>query len=461
MTSAASNATRTRTFFQAAWVKFRKHKLARVGGAVLLLLYLAALFADFLAPYPEIHGFRNFSYAPPTQIHFQDEQGRWTRPFVYGFQIGRDPNTFQKILIEDKSKKFPLYFFVRGEPYKLFGFIPADIRLFGGPAFTTSSEEVAVFLWGADDFGRDIWGRIWYGARVSLCVGIAAALCAIVLGMFFGGLAGFYAGINSRISFGYGNRELYAHLRAARGAALAWMLLKRVGHLALCLGMAYLAYTTLVGYLSTARGLELFIGSLFVAGAAWLLYVLFWTGIRLDPDNVIMRLTEVLSAIPGLLLLVILRALFPQQLSPTATFYIVVAILALVGWGGLARVIRSQILSIREAEYSQAARALGASDTRIIVRHILPQVATYLIVTVSLAIPGFILSESGLSFLNLGISEPAASWGLMLSKAQANGITAFTDRPFLLIPGFFIFLAILSWSFLGDGLRDAFDPRSK
>ena len=112
-------------------------------------------------------------------------------------------------------------------------------------------------------------------------------------------------------------------------------------------------------------------------------------------------------------------------------------------------------------EYAQAATALGASEARVLIRHILPGTFTYLIVVMTLAIPGFILGESALSFLGLGIQEPASSWGLLLSKAQAEGIAAINTRPWLLLPGFFIFVSILAYNFLGDGLRDALDPRAK
>ena len=172
-----------------------------------------------------------------------------------------------------------------------------------------------------------------------------------------------------------------------------------------------------------------------------------------------MRLVEILAAIPGLFLLISLRAVFPLTLDPLFIFYLVVFILALVGWGGIARVIRGLILSLREQDYIQAARALGASDGRIIGRHLLPATASYLIVSLSLAIPGYILAESGLSFLGLGVTEPYTSWGMLLRSAQEGGFASFSSRPWILVPGVFIFLAILAWNFVGDGLRDAFNPR--
>lgn len=178
-------------------------------------------------------------------------------------------------------------------------------------------------------------------------------------------------------------------------------------------------------------------------------------------DTLIMRMVEVLSAIPDLFLLILLRALFPINANPILVFYIVVGLLALISWGGIARVVRGQILSGREQDYVQAAQALGASDTRIIVQHLLPNSATFIIVALSLAIPGYILTESGLSFIGIGIVEPFASWGSLLKLAQDGGFESLDTRPWVLIPGLFIVLAVLGWQFVGDGLRDAFDPRRR
>lgn len=178
-------------------------------------------------------------------------------------------------------------------------------------------------------------------------------------------------------------------------------------------------------------------------------------------DTLIMRLVEVLSAIPELFLLILLRAMFPLNANPILVFYIVVGLLAFISWGGLARVVRGQILSGREQDYVQAAKALGASDARVIGQHLLPNSATYIIISLSLAIPGYILLESGLSFIGIGIVEPYASWGSLLKLAQDGGFESLDTRPWVLLPGVFIVLAVLGWQFVGDGLRDAFDPRRR
>lgn len=178
-------------------------------------------------------------------------------------------------------------------------------------------------------------------------------------------------------------------------------------------------------------------------------------------DTLIMRLIEVLSAIPDLFLLILLRAMFPLNADPIMVFYVVIGLLAFVSWGGIARVVRGQILSGREQDYVQAAQALGASNSRIIGRHLLPNSSTFIITALSLAIPGYILTESGLSFIGIGIVEPYASWGSLLKLAQEGGFESLDSRPWVLIPGVFIMLAVLGWQFVGDGLRDAFDPRRR
>ena len=508
-----------RSFFQQAWIRFKRHPLARLGAAVLLVFYLGALFADFLAPYPEEKSFRDFSFAPPTQIFWRGENGRLTRPYVCPSERRRNPETFKVEVITDCEKgRYPIYFFVKGEPYRFLGLIPADLRLMGGPWLL--EDKAKLFLWGADDFGRDIWGRIWFGARISLTIGIFAVALALLIGIFMGSISGFYAGRPATFSIGVLNPRFWAFVRGSRWSdhllaflglllvmALLWGMLQgyerfirpdlqRVSTLALgglglllglvvlglllyylvwrshlvrallwlsaWLGIAWLLWITVWGFLQSSRGLEAIIAGLIGAvllGAIG--YILLWPRIELDLDTIIMRTVEVLAAIPDLFLLIILSVLIPIEVPPAVRFVLVVTILSFVNWGGLARIIRSQVLQLREMEFAQAAQALGASDVRIIVRHVLPGTYTYLIVAVTLAIPGFILGESGLSFLGLGIQEPATSWGLMLSKAQATGITAFTDRPWLLLPGFFILLAVLAYNFMGDGLRDALDPRTK
>jgi len=175
-------------------------------------------------------------------------------------------------------------------------------------------------------------------------------------------------------------------------------------------------------------------------------------------DFAIMRIVEILLALPSLYFILILRQSFGTGMSSVHIYFIIVIILAFIGWATEARVIRGMVMSIKEQEYVIAARAMGFSNARIIIRHILPNTLSFVIVTATLSVPFFILSEVALSFLGVGIQEPEPSWGNMLVAAQNNRYL--TDFPWVLIPGVFIFLAVMAWNFLGDGLRDAADPRT-
>lgn len=174
-------------------------------------------------------------------------------------------------------------------------------------------------------------------------------------------------------------------------------------------------------------------------------------------DNLLMRIAEVVIAFPAFYLLIALAGILPPTLPSTTRFFMIIAILSFIGWAGLARIIRGMVLSLKTQEFVLAAKALGASDLLIIVRHVLPNTVSFVIVVATLSIPGAILAESGLSFIGLGIQEPMSSWGRLLQPALS--IPNLTQYPWVLIPGLFIFIGVLAYNLFGDGLRDALDPR--
>ncbi len=374
-----------------AWEQFRKHQLARTSLGILAVLYFFAAFADFFAPYKEGTINSSLTFQPPNKIHWRDENGNFTRPYVYAMKGVIDRTTFKKVWEEDKTKPYLIKFFAANpnarEKYVPFpvNLIPetwrqawgikpwASLRFF---IVDDPTNRVKLFLWGSDDLGRDVFGQILFGARISLTIGILASLLSLFLGMILGGLAGYFG---------------------------KWV------------------------------------------------------------DEVIMRLVEALAAIPDIPLLITLSSIFlPLNLPSSTVFFLVVIALSFIGWGGIARTIRGQVLSLRERDYATAAKSLGASDWRIITTHLLPQTITFAIVSMSLSIPGFIIAEAALSFFGLGIRPPATSWGQMLATAQAfAGINGLTERWWIFIPGIFIFISVLTWNLLGDGLRDAFDPKSR
>jgi peptide/nickel transport system permease protein len=356
--------TRGRTPSHILWLKLRRNRTAMLGLYTLAAMYVAAVLAGFFAPYRFDNTRLDLPFHAPmvTRIHLFDDQGRLTRPFVYGI-IPLDPQlaTYR----DDESARYPIRFFTHGENYRMLWLVSSNIHLFG------VDEPGHLFLFGSDQLGQDIFSRILYGAQVSLSIGIVGIVISTIIGMIVGGIAGYFGGVT---------------------------------------------------------------------------------------DFALMRTVEVLLALPSLYFILILRQLFGTGTSSVQIYFIIVIILAFIGWATEARVIRGMVMSLKEHEYVIAARAMGFSNSRIIVRHILPNTFSFVIVTATLSVPFFILSEVALSFLGVGIQQPEASWGNMLVAAQNNRVL--NDFPWVLIPGVFIFVAVMAWNFLGDGLRDAADPRT-
>lgn len=173
-----------------------------------------------------------------------------------------------------------------------------------------------------------------------------------------------------------------------------------------------------------------------------------------------MRLVEFIIAIPGLYLLLALRSALAPHFPSDQMFFVIIVILAFIGWAGTARVLRGMTLSLRQNQYIMAAQSMGQPTRIILFKHILPNLLSYLLVAATLSIPGYVLGEAALSFLGLGIQEPSSSWGLMLSQAQDIKVF-YLNFWWLLTPGFAIFVTVVSFNVLGDVLRDVVDPKMK
>lgn len=176
-------------------------------------------------------------------------------------------------------------------------------------------------------------------------------------------------------------------------------------------------------------------------------------------DSVIQRTIDFLISIPLIPLWMALSAAIPRGWSGIQTYLAITVILSLVGWTGLARVVRGKLMSLREEDYVTAARISSSSHSKIIGKHLLPGVTSFLIVHITLAVPGMILGETTLSFLGLGITPPDVSWGTLLQQAQ--DVTVVANYPWLLLPAVVLVYAVVLFNFVGDGLRDAADPYSR
>lgn len=176
-------------------------------------------------------------------------------------------------------------------------------------------------------------------------------------------------------------------------------------------------------------------------------------------DNILMRICEIFMMVPGFYLLLAFRAAVPDNISSVQLYFAIVVILSIIGWSSLARVIRGMCLSLRQRDYVVAAKMFGLTDWQIIVKHILPHTMSYCIFALMLSIPGYILGESALSLIGLGIQDPYASWGNMLSEGMS--VVRIYFAPWILWPGVFIFITIICFNVIGDTLRDCLDPLLK
>ena len=176
-------------------------------------------------------------------------------------------------------------------------------------------------------------------------------------------------------------------------------------------------------------------------------------------DTVIQRIVETLMSLPRLPLWMGLGAALPATWSPLHVYFGMIVILSLIGWTGLARVVRGKLMALREEDFAMAARLAGATEMRIIRKHLLPSFFSYLIVSVTLSVPGMILAETSLSYLGLGLRPPVISWGVLLQQAQS--VQVLTNYPWIMWPGAFVIVVVLAFNFVGDGLRDAADPYTR
>jgi peptide/nickel transport system permease protein len=299
-------------------------------------------------------------------LHFVDAGGKFhLRPFTYALTAAMDPVTFKLEVKEDTSKPWPVYFFVKGDPYEMWNVIKSDRHLFG-------VQEGHLHLLGTDKLGRDLLSRLLLATRTSLTIGVVGLFISFFLGLIIGGISGFFGG---------------------------------------------------------------------------------------GVDDAIQRFIEFIRSIPTLPLWMALAAALPKDWSPQRVYFTITILLGLLGWTHLARRVRGKLLSLREEDFVVAARIAGSSNARIIARHLLPSFLSYIIVDLSISFPYMILAETSLSFIGLGLRAPVISWGVLLQDAQ--NVQSIALYPWMFTPVAFVILAVMAFSFVGDGMRDAADPYSR
>lgn len=437
--------------------RFRKHNLGKVGLAILLILYMVALFADFIAPFDMTWTNKNKPYHPPTRVSFiyDGPNGREFRPFV--FERRQVNVAFREYgVIPERSMRI-----ITIPPTAV---RPQDRVSTSAQTPAERKEELIDFAVNHYRLGRDseVIARLSAeidrierdpdpDARARFRVGTTGTgrderPLELIIAKGNKNFISFFArGTPYRF---LGTFTAYRHLLTSPTGGFFLLGTDALGRDIVSRLMHGSRISLTVGILGAS--ITFFLGLLIggIAGYAG--------GVV---DNVLMRLAEVVISIPGIYLLFALRAAFPPNLTSTQVYLLIVVILSGIGWAGLSRIIRGLVLSIKEEDFVMSARTMGLSSLKIIRKHILPNTLSFVIVQVTLSIPGFILGESALSVLGLGITEPQSSWGLMLSVARNYRVV--NQFPWILIPGFMIFLAILAWNFFGDGIRDAVDPKSK
>ena len=352
----------TASQWQLVWWRFRRHRAAMTGATILLIMAVMGLFADFVAPYGGTTRDNDYILGPPQMVKFWDKNGFSPFPFVHGLTTERDPVTLAKVAKPDPDTRHYVKFFVQGDDYKMFGFIPGDRHLFG-------IDDGKIHLFGTDDLGRDLFSRTLFATATSLSIGVIGVLISFILALVIGGIAGYLGG--------------------------------------------------------------------------WI-------------DYFIQRATEIVRVIPVIPLYMGLAATFPKEWSNLTVYFMMTVILGLVGWPTLARRIRGHLLSQRNEDYVVAAELSGATPSRVITKHLLPSFTSYIIVDLVISFPYMILSETALSFIGLGLRPPSMSWGILLQDAQ--NIRAIEQAWWLFIPAGFVVLAVLAFTIVGDGMRDAADP---
>ncbi len=438
--------------------RFKKHTLGKIGLMILIILYGCALFADVLSPYTMKWRDKNKSFHPPAEIEwfYTDAEGdRSFRPFVYEKVITNIAFKTYKIVPSYTIRAISEEVLVGKRELRSISYdsdpeeriaetidnVRKHYRIDADSAVLQRLEETLWNLTASEE--RDVliefsMGEFLVDGEMREMTLYLAKGNKNFLGFFRKGVPYSFLGLftTNRHFFGSKTGGVYFWGADQQGRDI----LSRMLH-----GARISLTVGIVG------AILIFIFGLAIGGIAG-----FFGG---KVDVLLMRFGEVVMAFPSIYLLFALRASFPSSLTSSQVYMLIIVILSFIGWASLARIIRGLVLSLKNEDFVLSARTMGLSNWKIIRRHILPNTLSFVIIQATLTVPGYILGESALSLLGLGIMEPQSSWGLMLAAAKNYGTVQ--NAPWLLIPGFAIFLAIMAWNFFGDGIRDAVDPRSK
>jgi peptide/nickel transport system permease protein len=364
-----------KTRFQESWGLFKKNKLAFLGLLIFVLFFFTALAGIILTSGTN-------PYFDPSMVRLQE---KLLPPLSH-------PNI--KTLRPEETPKLGLY------------------------------------LFGTDDLGRDVFARMLQGAWVSLTVGFVAVGIAVLIGIFLGGIAGYFGQNHIRLD----------HI------LISFLLF--IGAIVLFMGNGYLGIIFLISSITfVIFNILLKKRSLQKTGSTWLQILHKET---ISVDTMIMRIVDIMLCFPSFFLILTVVALLP------ASIYNIMIVIGLTSWMGTTRFVRAEFLSLREQDFVTAVKALGVSNLRIIFRHMVPNAIAPVLVSATIGIATAILTEAGLSFLGFGVPPPHATWGNILS----DGKRFIFDAPWLtFVPGFAILIVVLSFNLFGEGLRDMLNPK--